>query len=175
MTIEFELVIDDLINFNLFHMAHSPSSQRVLLLNRLLVSILIIPCSLGVIYLKWHVLTPFAFIVSFLVSAIMFFIFPNIHKTFVVNRIQKMLVEGDNSTVFGHQAITVTPEYILTKTDLTESKLNWSSIVKVIDNDNYVFLYVSATSAIVIPQKAFSTSTTKQQFLDYVRTYMKKG
>ena len=51
MIVEYERTLEDLVEFNLFHITHSPSLQRQILLWRVFFALLTTFLSLGVIYL----------------------------------------------------------------------------------------------------------------------------
>jgi hypothetical protein len=172
MIIEYESTPEAMVEFNLFHMAHSPSLQRQILLGRVFCSLLTIFLSLGVLYLldSDKYLTSFEYLLSIIGGIVAFFIYPSLNRATIIRRIRKLLSEGDNKAFFGHQTITVSPEGLFSKTQVGESKLNWTAIDKVVQNGDYIFIYNSAVSAIVIPKVAFPTDEAKQEFLDFIDT-----
>ena len=177
MIVEYERTLEDLVEFNLFHIAHSPSLQRQILLWRVFFALLTVFLSLGGIYFldsDGH-LTSFAYILSMIAGAAIFFIYPFLNRVSIIRRTQKLLSEGDNEAVLGPQTITVSPEGLFCKTRVSESTLKWSSIVKVAEDDDYIFVYIGAVNAVIIPKEAFSTDEAEQGFLDLIDTNRKLG
>jgi hypothetical protein len=171
MNIEFERTIQDVIDFNLFHMAHSPSIKRQLLLMQVLTGLLVIPLSLGILYLAYHTINAFMVIVSILGGALAFVLYPQSNRKSTINRIKKMLSEGNNNALLGHQVVTLSPEGIFVKNQSAESKINWSTVDKVSENDKHVYLYTSSINALVIPKNCFQSEKEKQEFLEYVKKH----
>ncbi len=176
MIVEYERTLEDLVEFNLFHIAHSPSLQRQILLTRVFISLLIFFLTLGASYLLAGTLKPLAYIssISIIGSAIFFVIYPSINRSSCIRRTRKLLSEDDNNAILGRQIITASSEGLFCETDAGESKLNWSSIAKVVQNDDYIFLYIGAVNAIIIPKNIFSTDQEQQKFLDFIHTNCKQ-
>jgi hypothetical protein len=170
MIVEYERTLEDLVEFNLFHIAHSPSLQRQILLWRIFFALLTTFLSLGVIYLfdSDKNLTSFAYIISIIGGIVIFFMYPSLNRTNIIRRTRKLLSEGDNRAIIGHQTITVLPEGLFCKTSAGESRLNWIAIDKIVQNDDYIFLYTGAVNAIIIPKEAFPTDEAEQKFLDFI-------
>lgn len=174
IVIEHERTVEDLIEFSLFHVAHSPSFQRQILSWQIAMALLTTILSLSVNYLLYRqfAFTPIPFIVSILAGALVFFIYPYLNRKSMIGRLKQMLSEGNNKTMLGNQVITTSPEGIFCKSQAGESKLNWSSIDKVMQNEKYIFLYISSTNAFVIPTNAFATENQRQEFLSYIKAHM---
>ncbi len=171
MNIEIERTIQDVIDFNLFHMAHSPSIKRQLLLMQVLTGLLVIPLAFGIFYLVYHSINAFAVVVSVLAGVLAFALYPQSNRKSTIGRIRKMLSEGGNTALLGHQVISLSPEGIFVKNQAVESKIAWSTVGKIAENDKYVYLYTSSINALVIPKKCFQSDKEKQEFFEYVDTY----
>jgi hypothetical protein len=170
--VEYERTFDDLIKFNLFHIEHSPTIQRQVLLTRILTSILTPIFSLAVIYIldRDKNLPLFAYIISLIGGVVLFFVYPYINRSTIIRRTSRLLSEGSNKAIIGKQQITTSDEGLVCETQAGNSRINWSSIEKVVQNDEYIFLYVGATNAIVIPKRAFPSFQDQSEFLDVVNT-----
>ncbi|HAV76674.1 MAG TPA: hypothetical protein DCX53_04890 [Anaerolineae bacterium] len=171
MNIEFERTVDDLIEFNLFHMANSSSIKRQLFTVQLLVGVLVLILLFVIFYLQYHYLSTSLIVISILCGVLAFAVFPIVNRKSTISRIKKMLTEGDNKAMLGHQAISLSPEGILGKNRSSESKINWSAIDKVVQNEKFFFLYISSVNAIVIPKSCFQSQKVQQEFLEYVNVH----
>jgi hypothetical protein len=111
-------------------------------------------------------------IVSSVIGGLIIFVFYlPFYRWINTRQARKLLKEGDNKAVLGHHELSLSPEGIFVRTQTSESKTSWSAITKVLQNDQYVFLYVSSINAFVIPKKAFANESTLQEFLDYIDTH----
>lgn len=171
MNIEFERTIQDVIDFNLFHMAHSPSIKRQLLLMQVLTGLLVIPLVFSIFYLVYHSINTFAIIISILAGVLAFALYPQSSRKSTVSRIKKMLSEGNNNALLGHQVVSLSPEGIFVKNQASEAKIIWSTVGRITDNDKHVYIYTSSINALVIPKYCFQSEKAKQDFLEYVNKY----
>ncbi len=171
MNIEFERTIQDVVDFNLFHMAHSPSIKRQLMLMQVLTGLLVIPLVFSVFYLVSHSINAFTVIVSLLAGVLVFVLYPQWSRKSTANRIKKMLSEGSNNALLGHQVVSLSPEGIFVKNQAAESKIIWSTVDKVAENDKHIYLYTSSINALVIPQECFRSEQEKQELLEYIEKH----
>jgi uncharacterized membrane protein YbhN (UPF0104 family) len=174
MNIEFERTIDDVIDFNLFHMAHSSSLKKQVLITQVLIGVLIIPLVFCVLYLMFNLANAFTIIASILAGIAIFALYPQIVRKSTTSRIRKMLSEGSNKAMLGHQVVSLLPEGIFSKNQATESKINWSAVEKVVQSEKHFFLYTSSINALVIPKISFSSEKEKGEFLEYVNTHLQQ-
>jgi hypothetical protein len=168
MNVEYERTFDDLIEFNLYHIAHSPSLRKQILMTRVFYFLLMTITSGSVVYLVGRESNPLPYILCILAGVVTFIVYPVFERRSMTGRLKKVLAEGDNKAILGPQMISLTPEGLFCKTPASEEKLNWSIIDKVAQNEKYIFLYISSTNAFMIPKKAFSSGTLQKEFLAYV-------
>ena len=173
MVYEFERTIDDIIDFNLFHMTHSPSLKRQTQAYRVLASMLIFFVPVSVALFSGNSVSSFNLIFGFLMGLLFFVVYPYLTRRSVKRRIQKMLSEGENKTMLGHCRMTLLPEGISTKTEHSEGRIDWSAIIKIAESEKHVYLYTGSINAFVVPRTAFENDEAKQEFLDYVSTNAK--
>ena len=171
MNIEFERTIQDVLDFNLFHMAQSPSIKRQLLLMQIITSLLVIPLPIGIFYLAFHSINAITVVASILAGVLVFVLYPQVAQKLTINRIKKMLSEGNNNALLGRQIVSLSPEGIFVKNQTAESKINWSTVDKVTENDKHIYLYTSSINALVIPKNGFRSEKEKQEFLAEVNKH----
>ncbi len=176
MIIKFQRTLEDLIAFNLFHYEHSPYFRRNMLIVRILLSLLVIFLPFAVVFLVFgktryftNPAAPIAAVIACLIGGIFFFIrYPAYRRADMVNQIRKSFREGDNEGFLGEQKFDFSPQGILYTGQISESKIKWSAINKVVQNEKYIFLYTSSINAITIPRNAFSDAKMEQEFLEMV-------
>jgi hypothetical protein len=152
-------------------MAHSPSIKRQLLLMQVLTGLLVIPLVFSIVYLVYHSMNAFTVVASILAGVLVFVLYPQVTRKSTINRIKKMLSEGNNNALLGRQVVSLSPEGIFVKNQTAESKINWSTVDKVTENDKHVYLYTSSINALVIPKNCFQSEKEKQEFLEYVNKH----
>jgi hypothetical protein len=104
-------------------------------------------------------------VVAGLVGGMFFFIrYPTYARSEIINNITKTFREDGNEGSLGEQKIEVSAQAIMYANQAGESKINWSAISKVAQNDKYIFLYTSSMNAIIIPRNVFSDAKVEQEF-----------
>jgi len=171
MNIEFERTVDDLTEFNVFHLANSSSMKRQLFATQLLLSMLIPFVLIGIPYLGGQDISTFRIIYGMLAGVLMFVLFPYINRKATISRTKKVYSEGNNQAMLGHQAISLSPEGILGKNQAGESKINWSAVSELAQNEKYYFLYIGSVNAIVIPKNCFHSPEEEKAFLEYINAH----
>ena len=168
--ITFERTQEDLIEFNLFHISHSPTIRRQVLLTQIVMGVLIFVGSTSAIFLRLGYLSLSIFIFVAVVSILGSFVYPYIYRRSAISQAQKLLKEGSNKSLLGYHEISLSSDGIIAKTLAGESKLNWASVEKVIENDKYIFIYIGAINAVVVPKNAFASNHQQKEFLDFINS-----
>ena len=172
ITIEFEHTIEAIIEFNLFHMSLSPSIRLQKLVGQIITASFSFCGALAVSYiLRARVLTSFDYLVALAISIGSFYFLPYLQRRDIIRGYHKISKEGYNKAVLGHQTISLTPENIFIKAPGSESRINWSSIDRIEQNEKFIFLYISSMSAIVIPKIVFSADNSLSDFLNYINAH----
>lgn len=170
MNIEFERTEEDMVEFNLFHIDRSPTIRKQLLVTQIIMALLIFVMSLSVVYLRTSYLPTISYVIGVVFSVGASLVYPYIYKRSVTRQARKLFREGSNKSLLGRHELHLSPDGIHYKTISSESKINWSSIEKVVQNEKYVFMYIGALNAIVVPKTAFASSKEQIKFLDYVNS-----
>src|SRR5690625_2170164 len=107
MEIKFQITEEDFIQFNLYHMENSPTQKRLFYFSRYLLPLLFS----GIIYIVGTTIfkQPSLF---WVVIALVFFVFwiiyyPKHYKKFIRKHVQKLLNEGDNSSIFAEKTLLI--------------------------------------------------------------------
>jgi hypothetical protein len=94
-----------------------------------------------------------------------------INRYFIKKNVEGVLAEGKNKGVIGRHKITLN-ESGLTETTIVNSEFRtWQGIERIEENDIYIFIYISANSAHIIPKKAFANNNLMKDFIDLANSY----
>jgi len=166
MEIEFKRTEEDFVEFNLFHISNSPSIKKQILWTRIILAIM--PFVFIFVFYKNISITDYA--IQTIIALVLVFSYPSIYRSSSKSQTRKSLKEGNNKSLLGHNTIELTPEGILGKSLAGESKINWSSVDKISQNDKYIFIYIGTVNALVIPKHAFSSNAEQKEFIDYINS-----
>lgn len=152
MQIKYHLTEEDYINFNLFHMKNSKTAMKALKVQRFLIPIVY----MVVAYVFASVLDG-SYILSFSIFGIMgilwIIFYPKYHYNFVLRQVRKMITEGKNEGLLGDHLMTISEEGVHDENPKGETKVSWSGIQDLKENEHYLYLYNSAVSAYILPKR----------------------
>jgi hypothetical protein len=78
--------------------------------------------------------------------------------------VKKVIKESGEDKILTTAHLTFSESGILEQANSTETKYNWSAIIKKAEVNNCYYLYTTSLHAIVLPNRVFSTSEEKGRF-----------
>ncbi|MBM9502458.1 YcxB family protein [Leptospira sp. 201903071] len=171
MQINYELALEDIINFNEYHFRHSKVSKKKRMIAKLVIPIWTLFVFLALNYATLDETSLFFNIPIFLFAIVWFFLFDRLYFWRLRNNVDKMLREKENKGMIGKQKITLTDDLLLFETLYTSAQFKPGSIGEVVETKDYFFLYVSSLSALIVPRSAFQNSE-KEEFLKKLQAFV---
>ncbi len=176
MEIEYELTLDDLVEYNIFHWQHSPSIRRSLTIGHCGLAVVIacitiyfgypnFKCQTSLI-LKLLPMLPGVIIV---LCDLLFF-----EKVFWLRSkkyAERSFKEGNLKDTIGKKILTLTQEEIIGKSTSSEFKTRWSGVDKVVETDHQILIYYGSLRAYVIPKRAFHDEEKCKEFIETAKKY----
>lgn len=175
MNIEYNNDLDDYINFNLIHSRNSITLKRQRILLRLITSIMLTMILLIISLFANKGSALYGTVLAIVFGALFFLIFPLFSGLGMRSQIEKIINEGKNKGVFGKQKTVIASEAITEENDAGEAKYFWTSVDKLVDSPNYIFLYVGALRALIIPRNSFANEEQYTEFVGLVEQYYSNG
>lgn len=164
MKLEYNMIKDDYIAFNMHYIETSPTIKRTLLIQQYGVALvfLIIPY-----FYSRIVGTPM--LLSYIVYGAIFLAwilyYPKYFMSITKKRTIKMIDEGDNSSIYGMQRITLTDAGIEQESNTGESRTSWSGIERIDETKEYIYIYIGTMNAYLVPNRAFEDDKQREEFL----------
>lgn len=173
MEIEFELVEEDYINFNIDHSKKSPALKKNIFGQRILgpIVFLLFPF---IIRIYTDIPMWYWFAIFGLFSVVWFVFYPKYFKWEMTRRVKKMLKEGNNDNIYIKRMIILSDKGILEKSDLGESNISWDKVGKVEETEENIYIYISSMSAHIIPKRVFKDKNEEQVFIKEISKHMLK-
>lgn len=167
MRIEYFIELEDHIQFNHFHAKNSKTMSRIYLCMRFG------PIVLAFFdLLRASHLSLVARIVDFLFYSALWILIFSLSKWFFSNIVtRKMLKEGRNRSVLGRHEVVLEESEVIERTSLNEMHTNWAGVEQVVENERYIFIYITASAAHVIPKRAFATQEDARSFFQTAKDY----
>ena len=180
MTAEYELSKDDWGAFNFYHHFHSPTARRQYLRAWFSPAILLLLVCLGVsLFASLNSSTPGSTFLALLplFSGVPFYLlwFPWAYRRKLKKIAAGMIGEGRNRTLLGKQRVTISPEGVTKSSDFDRTTTAWSGVERVIKDNNYVFVYISALTAIIVPRRALADAVEFDEFAMKAAQYQEEA
>jgi hypothetical protein len=159
--IRFEATIENIIAFNRFHYAHSPTWRR-----QVVTQMLVLPVIFGSgLLLAYSGLRPIpdgdlwafgVFGIPFVVLSILWACYIRWYMYWSLERnVRKFFAEGSNRSMLGWREMELVGDRLVSKTELIYSSIDLRAIEKIVANDQYTFVYIASVNAITIPMNLY--------------------
>jgi hypothetical protein len=79
--------------------------------------------------------------------------------------VKKMIRNSNHANKLGSQTTLLTEDGIVNASKNEETLISYDAIIQIIDTKRYIFIYLSPTTAHIIPVRAFSGPDQKIAFL----------
>lgn len=160
--LDYLVTADDIAYLNHYHTQMSPAFQR----RRTYVGLVMTVCGVFGFLTSLTIGGPALFFMALL-------IFMGVWTTLAKNsepskrhvqHIRRLYEEGKNRALFGHHHVRLLPDRIEVSTEFSRGEVKWEGVERVVDNEQYIFIYVSALNAYVINKKYFPSEQHAQHF-----------
>lgn len=170
MQYTFDLTHQDHIDFNLFYIKDSAHLKKQVRINRIVMTIL--PVMAGIVYFlankeDWLDWLPFGLTMAVL-AVLIFIFFPKLFFILVKKNTGKLLSEKNNS-LLGRRTMIFEETLIRQESEQGDSTLYYSAVIEVKDSGQAVYLFNGPASALILPDRIFSSREEKQALLDFIR------
>jgi hypothetical protein len=172
MQVSFEQTKDDLIAYNLYHSAHSPAIRRQ---RRTMIAVFVSAALVVAMLLLSFPSSPtpppgilWVVVAAFLIGAA---VLPRSYRRGVIKIVGRMIDEGQNRTLLGRREITISPVDLGAASELRSTTVRWKAVEKVVEDGDYLYIYISALEAIIVPRRAFAGEAPFAAFADAVRKH----
>lgn len=155
MRITHSLEAKDYIHFNLFQIQHSEQLKKRLYIQRLVVSILFVLMAL----IAFGLLSRFRRTVAaiFLLASIFWYsYFPTFSKNQVIKSTEKTINRGQLTSLFDEVQLEFNEMNVKEITTQGTHVNNWQDIESIRMTQEYLYLFLTNTSAIIIPKRTLA-------------------
>jgi hypothetical protein len=173
MQLEFDLTKEDVIAFNMYHYAHSPSVRRKKWINLVWVIVVLVSvCVLAAIAVERSGGSA-DFLWTLLVSIPIYIAcYPYLLRRAQRKVVERLIAEGQNRDQFGKKQVTITPIEITAAGELTSTTVRWKAVERIEVVEAYAYVYFSALQAVIVPRRAFSSDTEFSAWVETARKYI---
>lgn len=152
MEIQYELTEEDYIHFNLSHIHRSKTGKRMLLLQRFIGPFLILGSGAFLIVVlhenSWWELSGYG-----VIALLWFLYYPKYFNRHIRKQTKRMIKERGNEGMIGPHTMELDKDGLCDRNEFGETRVSWSGIKEVVEEDEYVYLYNASVSAYILPKR----------------------
>ncbi|MBP3954212.1 YcxB family protein [Gemmata sp. G18] len=168
MRIRYENTIDDFVALARFHNDHSPAARRVRVRATWLFAVGVSAITAGVTFKMWEArhargegteawVAPLIFASIILISLIISLLrMPGGFRRQAERQARRMYAEATNKSVLGTRELELIGSELISRSSYAESRLRIEAVERVVTYDGYTLIFISATTAHIIPHDAVS-------------------
>ena len=176
ISINYSLMIDDVIRWSLFRHEQSPTARRSLLISRtvFLALFIVLGAVAGMRAEQREI--QIAVLVLCSVTGIGFWaVFPSRYRRRVAATVTGMYAEGTNEALFGPQLLTIAPNQVTIATSVTHTVARWSVVERIAVEDTAAYFYLSSVSAQIVPRRAFESRDKFELFVSTAKRFREQA
>jgi hypothetical protein len=168
MELEYEVTLEDVTAFALFHHAHSPHLRRRRRLLRVgLAGTLVLVAAVVATLAR----SPLLATVGLAFALAFYWMFPRRYERGLRESVAKMYAEGKNLDVLGKTKLSLDDAFIVESTATRDVRTRWSAVEALVDTDLHLFIYVTGSTALVVPKRDLPAQTLNR-FVETVRAHL---
>lgn len=176
LRVDFHLSVEDLVEFNFYHVNHSRSMRRRLWLARGLF-LVAIALALGPLQLTgWRDSGPLLLLAGVVGVGVFWYLTSAGRRKANLRRVlEAMFREGRNENLFGLHRVWISPAGVRRISRYADATFQWPAIEKIVATPQAAYIYDSAASAIVVPYAAFASEGEFRQFFDTATQFWRRA
>lgn len=171
MKIDFEITKEDYINFNIHHLENSKSQKNTFNILRYAIPLIF---SVPIYFIGTGIFNQpsiYWIIISIVFSVTWILTYPKQYKKLVAKETDKIISEGDNSSIFGVKTLEINDGEIVIKGKSISETLSVESIKDVKIYEDMILIYVGGFVAHIIPRRYLDKETEKE-FIKELKNYI---
>ncbi len=171
MTLKFNLLKEDYINYNLYFNKTSEQRRRSFIVNKYAFPVILL---IIFVILSSFVLDSLLtnLIIWFIISVLWLMFWPKYYMKKISESITQEINQGNTESLLGDKIVTLGEKTIdyssENKVCSSNASYKYSSIERIGIDYDCIFIFVSSISAIIIPFSAFQSSEQKDEFLNII-------
>src|SRR5215211_3769047 len=153
LEISYDVTLDDAVAFAVFHDSYSPMLRRRRLL-RVGMAVLLAVIAASVAALA-H--APLLGLIGLGFAFGFWWIFPRRYERGLRESVARLHAEGKNLDVLGPTKLVLDEEFVAEATPARIVRTRWRAIEQCVDTVDHVFVYVTGSTALIVPKRSLTS------------------
>jgi len=179
MKLEFENTFDDMLAFNIYNHRISPTLRRPHQLARIMYPIIFVVSLVGFYVYFGGRATSGAFLgllgLAVVVSIGWYVAYPSLMHRRIRTLTTRLLRESKNMSLLERRSINIDHDGLHFTAPSSSGHIRWNLIERVDATPQYIYLYLNAMSAIVIPRRSVNSDTEWDTVQQTIKQYEQRG
>lgn len=164
-TVTYTLTRDAYAAYNVYYLAHSPSTKRLMLMGQFVLPFFVM-AACGLFYLLSVMTAAQACVISAVTYGVFVFFYPVLFRRGVKRRLDRIMADGVGREYLGEHVLELRQTGIR---DACQSgyvvEVPYANVERVLENDGHLYVFIGQTTAFVIPLDALGGGPGKTAFL----------
>ena len=172
MIVNYVATVEDTVALNTHIMDHS-SIQQTMQISRIIISVVVVASMLLAVYLLVGQRPIFLVFVllSLIFGGAIYYGYPRRIQQQMYVRAAKLDYESRQQNHRAPQTLTITVDDLELRSARGEERIPWAAIDTIASTDTYIFFYRKPTTALTVPDRAFTDREHRMTFLHLVQQY----
>jgi hypothetical protein len=150
-SIEYDLVPDDFVAFNMHHALHSEAARRQSATTRIGASV-VLPLAVGIMLAAASHDVAFGAVTTLVSGVVLWFLWPRLWSR-QMKRFLMRAASSDGLGTVGTQTLSIEDEGLREVSPGSETFTAWSKVRRIDETPDHVFIFVGPVQAFVIPKR----------------------
>ena len=167
--IQYEIGLKDYLAFNEYHQQKSPAARgnfrRAWFLRAVTLAVI---GFLACVLLRYAAPNLFP-VMEVVVIGLLFAgwcLYPLQYRAAIRRLVEQHYRDTNNDALFGLRKLSITPEYVIISTPLSQTVARWRAIREVDVQREALYLFQSGLTSIIVPRRAFASEAEFQRFVE---------
>jgi hypothetical protein len=159
LELSYDVTVDDAAAFAVFHDSYSPALRRRRHLLRVGMAVLLAVIAASVARLAR---APGLGFVGLGFAFAFWWIFPRRYERGLRQSVARLHSEGKNVDLLGPTRLVLDEEFVTEATPARDVRTRWAAIERCVDTDDHVFVYVTGSSAVIVPKRSLAAGQAEK-------------
>lgn len=163
MEVSFDVEKKHLIDFSIYNVKNSKQIKRAVNIQRFVTPLMFLLFALLIGIYQGEIVKWMLIFVGMYIAWVI--VYPKMYMMSVKNSIKKGIEEvNGKKDLIGNCKLTLTDDGVLEQSNVRTNTTQWKDITKLVETEEYVFVFNTENSAYVIPKESFVNSEDKKQY-----------
>ncbi len=164
MNVSFDVKKDHLVDFSLYNIKNSKEIKRIMKIQRYVTPLVFLFFALLIGMYRNDFKTWIVVFIAIYIAWVL--LYPKIYMASVKKSVKKNVEKANGKDdLIGHCNLIIKDDVLLEESNLRTNKTNWIDINRLIETEEYVFVYNTDNSAYVIPKDRFENKEYGREYI----------